>query len=124
MSDQDFADAYAQTVTFALLLARVDGIDFEGRQLPEIATLLGERHSLMGKALAVLTEETVERSVAVTTLLRVIGVIDWDQLSNGDTDIYLHLYEHFLERVRPGPAHAKRLLLHARTRSSRSWCGS
>ena len=30
LSDADFADAYAQTVTFALLLARVDGISFEG----------------------------------------------------------------------------------------------
>jgi hypothetical protein len=107
LSGGDFADAYAQTVTFALLLARVDGIDFEGKQLPEIASLLGERHSLMGKALAVLTEEIVERSVAVTTLLRVIGPVNWDQLGNGDADAYLHLYEHFLgeydqKRMRSG----------------------
>jgi hypothetical protein len=98
LSDGDFADAYAQTVTFALLLARVDGIHFEGRQLAEIARLLGKNHSLMGKALNVLTEQTLEgRSVVVTTLMRVIGAVDWDALSSRSSDTYLHLYEHFLE---------------------------
>ena len=40
--DADFADAYAQTVTFALLLARADGISFEANELPEIARRLGK----------------------------------------------------------------------------------
>jgi hypothetical protein len=98
LTDELFADAYAQTVTFALLLARVDGIAFDGRPLSEIARQLGKRHSLMGKALGVLTEETVEgRSIVVATMLRVFGVIDWDQLSRGQQDTYLHLYEDFLE---------------------------
>src|SRR6266567_848430 len=35
LTDEEFADAYAQTVTFALLLARVDGIDFNGAPLSE-----------------------------------------------------------------------------------------
>jgi hypothetical protein len=30
LTDEQFANAYAQTITFALLLARVDGISFEG----------------------------------------------------------------------------------------------
>ncbi|WP_055482553.1 type ISP restriction/modification enzyme [Sphaerimonospora mesophila] len=94
----EFADAYAQTVTFALLLARVDGIAFEGRGLGQIAAQLGKNHSLMGKALAVLTHDAVEgRSVVVETLKRVIGAVDWDQVSDGSADSYLHLYEHFLE---------------------------
>ena len=98
LTDEQFADAYAQTVTFALLLARVDGIAFDGRPLSEIARQLGKRHSLMGKALSVLTEETVEgRSIVVATMLRVFGVIDWDRLSRGRPDAYLHLYEDFLE---------------------------
>ena len=59
LSDAQFADAYAQTITFALLLARVDGIAFDDRPLSEIARQLGKKHSLMGKALSVLTEETV-----------------------------------------------------------------
>jgi hypothetical protein len=98
LSDAEFADAYAQTVTFALLLARVDGISFDGVTLREIADQLGKKHSLMGKALGVLTEHEVERrSIAITTLQRVIGVVDWDVLSHGNPDSYLHLYEHFLE---------------------------
>ncbi|WP_433498127.1 type ISP restriction/modification enzyme [Sphaerimonospora sp. CA-214678] len=98
LTHEEFADAYAQTVTFALLLARVDGIDFEGRSLGQIAAQLGKNHSLMGKALAVLTHDAVEgRSVVVETLKRVIGAVDWDKISNGSADSYLHLYEHFLE---------------------------
>lgn len=98
LSDTEFADAYAQTVTFALLLARVDGIAFEERPLSEIARQLGKKHSLMGKALSVLTEETVEgRSIVIATMLRVFGVINWDSISRGRKDTYLHLYEHFLE---------------------------
>jgi hypothetical protein len=97
LSDGEFADAYAQTLTFALLLARVDGIAFDDRPLSEIARQLGKKHSLMGKALSVLTEETVEgRSIVVATMLRVFGVIDWEPLSRGREDTYLHLYEHFL----------------------------
>ena len=98
LSDGEFADAYAQTVTFALLLARVDGIAFDDRPLSEIARQLGKKHSLMGKALSVLTEETVEgRSIVIATMLRVFGAIDWEPLSKGREDTYLHLYEHFLE---------------------------
>lgn len=98
LSDAEFADAYAQTVTFALLLARVDGIIFDDRPLSEMARQLGKKHSLMGKALSVLTEDTVEgRSIVIPTMLRVFGVVDWDRLNRGSKDTYLHLYEHFLE---------------------------
>ncbi|MFC5747986.1 type ISP restriction/modification enzyme [Actinomadura rugatobispora] len=98
LSDEQFADAFAQTITFSLLLARVDGIDFAGKPLSEIARELGKKHSLMGKALNVLTEGTVEgHSIVVTTMLRVIGVVDWDALTDGSRDDYLYLYERFLE---------------------------
>ncbi|MEV2267786.1 type ISP restriction/modification enzyme [Nonomuraea africana] len=98
LTHEEFADAYAQTVTFAMLLARVDGIAFEGRSLGQIAAQLGKNHSLMGKALAVLTHDAVEgRSVVAETLKRVIGAVDWDRISDGSADSYLHLYEHFLE---------------------------
>lgn len=98
LTHEEFADAYAQTVTFGLLLARVDGIAFEGRTLGQIAAQLGKSHSLMGKALDVLTHETVEgRSIVVETLKRIIGVVDWDTISDGSADSYLHLYEQFLE---------------------------
>ncbi|MCO5999828.1 type ISP restriction/modification enzyme [Actinoallomurus rhizosphaericola] len=98
LTHEEFADAYAQTVTFGLLLARVDGIAFEGRSLGQIAAQLGKSHSLMGKALDVLTHETVEgRSIVVETLKRIIGVVDWNEISDGSADSYLHLYEQFLE---------------------------
>ncbi len=42
-ADEDqFADGYAQTVTFALLLARVERIDFTGQPISEIARQLGK----------------------------------------------------------------------------------
>ena len=58
-SDFEFADGYAQSVTFALLLARTENIEFEGKSVSEIARALGRTHSLLGKALAVLTDETI-----------------------------------------------------------------
>ena len=102
LSDEQFADAYAQTVTFALLLARVDGISFEGTGFAEIARQLGKKHSLMGKALDVLTERIAEqRSIVLTSLQRVIGAVDWDTLSEKTPDSYLGLYENFLEEYDP-----------------------
>lgn len=99
LADGEFADSYAQTVVFALLLARVDGISFDGRSLAELAELLGKKHSLMGRSLAVLTARGVEdRSVVVATLQRVIGAVDWDAVSGGGADTYLHFYERFLEQ--------------------------
>ena len=56
LNDESFCDAYSQTVCFALLLARADGISFLDTPLHEIARLLGKKHSLMGRALAVLTD--------------------------------------------------------------------
>ncbi|WP_306360002.1 type ISP restriction/modification enzyme [Nocardia sp. CC227C] len=102
LTDEEFANSYAQTVTFALLLARVDGISFEKRTLAEIAELLGKKHSLMGRSLTVLTGHGVEeRSVVVKTMQRVVGAVDWDTLSRGNTDTYLHFYERFLEEYDP-----------------------
>jgi len=101
LPDKEFADAYAQTVTFSLLLARIDGIAFEGTTVAEIARQLGKRHPLMGKALDVLTEGAEKRSVVLGTLQRVISAVDWDVLSSGRTDATLRLYERFLDRYDP-----------------------
>lgn len=102
LADDQFADAYAQTVTFALLLARSEGIAFEARELGEIARLLGKKHSVMGKALAVLTESGPDRtSVAVDTLLRVLAPVEWAHLETSTTKRYQQLYERFLERYDP-----------------------
>lgn len=99
LSDKEFADQYAQTVTFALLLARVDGVSFQARSISEIARLLGKKHSLMGKALGVLTDQPEdEHSVALTTMLRIISAVDWSYFPE---DSYAMLYENFLTKYDP-----------------------
>jgi hypothetical protein len=101
-TDAAFADQYAQTVTFALLLARVEGITFEHLPLADIALQLGKKHSLMGKALSLLTEDIMgELGYLLESMLRVIGVVDWSKLDDGTGDSYLQLYEHFLELYDP-----------------------
>ncbi len=100
--DDTFADGYAQTVTFALLLARTEGIDLTGARLHDIGDLLGQGHSLMGRALQLFTERVVgEFRVTLDLLVRVVGAVDWDRVRRGRLDTYLHLYEHFLEVYDP-----------------------
>lgn len=100
LDDKNFADAYAQTVTFALLLARHEGIDFSDVDVHRIARQLGKKHLLLGKALDVLTDEYLraQHGVAIDTLLRVIGTVDWAEFPE---DAYVDLYEEFLERYDP-----------------------
>lgn len=101
-SDAEFADGYAQAVTFALLLARAEGIDFAGQSIHEIARALGKQHSLMGKALDVLTDEDLMGGLytSVNTLLRVCSVVDWAKLSKRG-EPWLRFYEHFLAEYDP-----------------------
>lgn len=98
-TDAEFVEQYGQTVVFALLLARVEGIAFEGESMHAVAGKLGKRHSLMGKALDVLTEEAsaADLSTTLDSLLRVVGAVDWARLDDGSGDSYLLLYEEFLQ---------------------------
>lgn len=102
-SDDEFADGYAQTVTFALLLARVEGIELDGRDLRLVADELGARHTLMARALAVLTDPVVlpKLAVSIETLRRVLAVVDWPTLSRSDPAAWLYFYEDFLEDYDP-----------------------
>jgi len=96
-SDATFADGYAQTVTFALLLARTEGIDVAGQPLHQIGAALGHEHSLMGKALQLLTNDVAaDFKVTLDLLVRVVGAVNWVRVRSG-RDTYLHLYEHFLD---------------------------
>lgn len=93
-----FADGYAQAVTFALLLARTEGIDLDGVALHEVGGQLGHDHSLMGKALQLLTDDVAaDFRVTLDLLVRVVGAVDWPRVRKGKRDTYLHLYESFLE---------------------------
>jgi hypothetical protein len=97
-TDKTFADGYAQAVTFALLLARTEGIDVAGQPLHQIGASLGTGHSLMGRALQLLTDDVAaDFRVTLDLLVRVIGAVDWPRVRRGKRDAYLHLYEHFLE---------------------------
>lgn len=96
--DATFADGYAQTVTFALLLARTEGVDLAGISLHDIGAALTGGHSLMGKALQLLTDDVAaDFRVTLDLLVRVVGAVDWERVRSGNDDTYLHLYEHFLD---------------------------
>jgi hypothetical protein len=96
-SELDFADSYAQAVTFGLLLARVDGISFDGRTPAGIAEQLSKQHSLLGEALGILAKSRWAQNLSVVgTLQRIIGNIDWSQFTTADENTHAELYETFL----------------------------
>lgn len=96
-TDAEFADGYAQTVTFALLLAKSEGIDLDKKGLHDTARELGESHGLMARALQLLTD-TVSKKFRITLdlMIRTINAVNWKGVHSGVSDMYLHLYEHFL----------------------------
>ncbi|WP_199719072.1 type ISP restriction/modification enzyme, partial [Cryobacterium melibiosiphilum] len=96
--DKKFADGYAQAVTFALLLARTSGIEFEGRSLHDVGKDLGVQHSLMGRALQLLIDDVAaDFKVALDLLVTVIGSVRWERIRKTRRDVYLYLYESFLQ---------------------------
>ncbi|UQU65093.1 N-6 DNA methylase [Couchioplanes caeruleus] len=100
--DATFADGYAQTVTFALLLARTDSIKVTGQSLHTIGEQLRAEHSLMGRALQLLTDDLArDFKVTLDLLARLVDVVDWPRVRRGRRDTYLHLYEHFLDEYDP-----------------------
>lgn len=100
--DVTFADGYAQTVAFALLLARSEGIDLPSTALHQIGQELGKGHSLMGRALQLLTDDVAsDFRVTLDLMVRVIGAVDWKKVRAGKRDTYLYLYEEFLQEYDP-----------------------
>lgn len=99
----EFSDGFAQTVVFALVLAISEGIDLGENQLHEVANMLSTGHTLMGRSLGLLTEHinASPTGAAVETVTRTLSAVDWNRLSSGKQDIYLHLYEHFLGSYDP-----------------------
>ncbi|MBS3735424.1 MAG: N-6 DNA methylase, partial [Phycisphaerae bacterium] len=73
--DEQFADAYAQTVTFALLLARGEGA--EPLDLATAERALAIEHSLLSRTLQLLTEVNAKPEIeaSLDLLLRVIGKV-------------------------------------------------
>lgn len=93
--DDQFADAYAQTVCFALLLGRSES---DAKLSVDMAVHgLAAHHNLLSRALQVLTDERAytEIKVSLDLLLRVIAVVPSDTMTGPDSP-WLYFYEHFL----------------------------
>ena len=99
-SDPQFADAYAQTVAFALLLGRSEGAD--PLTLDSAHDALATQHSLLSSALRVLTDRKArtDMSASLDLLLRVIAVVQPTALT-GPQDPWLYFYEDFLAAYDP-----------------------
>ena len=96
-----FADSYAQTVTFALLLVRSNGADT--LLLDEAVQSLTATNTLLGRALQVLTdiEVRVEVGASLDMLQRVIHAVPAKTMTIGKRDPWLHFYEDFLQEYDP-----------------------
>ena len=99
-SDEQFADAYAQTVAFALLLGRSEGAD--PLTLDSAKSALAAQHNLLSRALQVLTDPgALEEIVAsLDLLLRVIAEVP-PAAFVGPKDPWLYFYEDFLAAYDP-----------------------
>ena len=108
-SDEEFADAYAQTVTFALLLARSNGADLhpavgkpEGQALFNAEKALVAEHSMLSKALQVLTDPNAQKEISASLrlLMRIIGMVPPAALKS-PKDAWLLRYEDSLPIAAP-----------------------
>jgi hypothetical protein len=98
-TDAQFADGYAQAVTFGLLMARARDIQLSAG-LHNVARELAQTNTLIGTALSVLTDDARNQATLQTslgTLTRVLDVVSWQTISKGDPDAWLYFYEDFLE---------------------------
>lgn len=98
--DEQFADAYAQTVAFALLLGRSEGAD--PLTLKSAEDALAAQHNLLSRALQVLTDDRVraEMPASLDLLLRVIAAVPVATFT-GPEDPWLYFYEDFLAAYDP-----------------------
>ncbi|MEB0000846.1 N-6 DNA methylase [Cryobacterium sp. RTS3] len=102
-TDEQFADGYAQAVTFGLLIARAKNVDLN-LGIEHVATNLGPTNSLIGRALAILgsaADASAGLSRAIETSRRVLAVVDWSVFKGEQGDAWLYFYEHFLAEYDP-----------------------
>ena len=98
-----FADAYAQTLTYTLLLARLDGLEDVGTGEAAQEQLRRRGHALLADVLRNMADPLARQEIAtpVDLLERVIGAVDAGRLRRGDADPWLYFYEHFLSAYDP-----------------------
>ena len=94
-SDAQVADAYAQTLTYALLLAKFEGA--ESLRPADAEDALREKHGLLAGALRQMEVQAVREKLLmpVQLLERAIGAVESIQLAQ-HADHWLYFYEHFL----------------------------
>ena len=95
--DKQFADAYAQTLTYALLLAQLSGADH--LSVLQAISAIHSGHRLLSDTLKILGNERArdEIAVPVNLLERIIAAIDVTTLAQKSKgDPWLYFYEDFL----------------------------
>jgi hypothetical protein len=98
-NNEQFADGYAQAVTFGLLVARARDISLSGG-IDEAAKELRKTNSLIGTALRLLTDDGNNQEALKTsigTLTRVLDEVNWHVISKDKPEAWLYFYENFLE---------------------------
>lgn len=98
-TDTEFADRYAQAVTFGLLVARSQDISV-AHGTEQAALELRKSNSLIGTALRLLTENPSNQKALKTsldTLTRVLDAVNWHTISKDKPEAWLYFYEEFLE---------------------------
>ena len=98
-TNEEFADGYAQAVTFGLLMARAQGISLADG-LDRVAKELAKTNTVIGGAFRVLTDDADGQEALKTslgTLVRVLDAVDWAAIGKGNPEAWLYFYEHFLE---------------------------
>ncbi|HMO57563.1 MAG TPA: hypothetical protein PKC19_09420 [Roseiflexaceae bacterium] len=102
--DAKFADAYAQTLTYGLLLARIEG---QGNlTLDNAANALDVNHGLLAGALRALAHPDARRELGagIDVLLRILNALDpsaWHRSQTTQEDPWLYFYEDFLAEYDP-----------------------
>ena len=97
--DAQFADGYAQAVTFGLLVARSRDISLSGG-IDHAAQELRKANSLIATALRLLTDDVTNQEALKTslaTLARVLDEVNWHTISKDKAEAWLYFYEDFLE---------------------------
>jgi len=97
--DAQFADGYAQAVTFGLLIARARDISL-AKGIDTAAQELRKTNSLIGTALRLLTDDAENQNALKTslgTLMRVLEEVNWHTISKDKPEAWLYFYEDFLE---------------------------
>jgi hypothetical protein len=94
-----FADGYAQAVTFGLLVARSRDISLSGG-IDHAAQELRKSNSLIATALRLLTDDVLNQralKTSLATLTRVLDEVNWHTISKDKPEAWLYFYEDFLE---------------------------